>query len=392
MEEKIRQQARKKMPKLTLPHFPQFDYHTWPVTPDIEIESTESEYFESKGEIKITQDEYHTKVYLPKVLAKQGLKIFSLADAYQKAPKLLQAHLTTVVGIDEDKLSAYHYANLSQGLVIYVPEKMQLKQPIILTIDAKAKNLIHHLLLVAARQSNVQILQHTTSNKSTQYVNLMVEVVAQEDSHVLFTILDEPAENTLFVFNRRTKLGNHARVDWAAGMLGDSNILGDLDSELIGEGSKADSKLIALTSGNQQVVVNNRVTNRGRRTKGLISQRGVVLDHSQLVFNGIGDIIHGAHGANAEQENRLLIMGKHARGDANPILLIDENDVEAGHAASVGQVDQNQLYYLLSRGIPKKVAKRMVITGFLSAVLTKMPTKHARDKMVEVLERKLPDA
>lgn len=115
------------------------------------------------------------------------------------------------------------------------------------------------------------------------------------------------------------------------------------------------------------------------------------MERSELIFNGIGQIIHGAHGSKADQQNRVLIMSPQARGDANPILLIDENDVEAGHAASVGPVDPHQMYYLMSRGIPRPQAQRMVIRGFLGAVLSAIPSKDVQSKMVDILERKLAD-
>ncbi len=133
------------------------------------------------------------------------------------------------------------------------------------------------------------------------------------------------------------------------------------------------------------------MVNRGKHTTANIPQRGVLLEKSELVFNGIGDIIHGASGANAEQENRVLMMSNQAHGDANPILLIDEDDVIAGHAASVGQVDQNQLYYLMSRGIDKKLAQRLVIRGFLGAVLDEIPLPEVRQEMIDMIERKLED-
>ena len=85
----------------------------------------------------------------------------------------------------------------------------------------------------------------------------------------------------------------------------------------------------------------------------------------RLIFNGIGQIVHGAHGSKADQQNRVLMMSDTAQGDANPLLLIDENDVIAAHAASVGPVDPIQMNYLMSRGIPYAQAERMVIHGFL---------------------------
>ena len=115
----------------------------------------------------------------------------------------------------------------------------------------------------------------------------------------------------------------------------------------------------------------------------------MILGKSQLIFNGIGHILHGAKGADAQQESRVLMLSKQGRGDANPILLIDDNDVTAGHAASVGRIDEEQMYYLMSRGLSKELAERLVIRGFLGPVLNKIPDKHTLTTLEKVCEQKL---
>ena len=93
--------------------------------------------------------------------------------------------------------------------------------------------------------------------------------------------------------------------------------------------------------------------------------------------------------ADAQQESRVLMLSDKARSDANPILLIDENEVTAGHAASIGQVDPEDMYYLMSRGLDQETAERLVIRGFLGAVITEIPVKEVRDEMISVTDTKL---
>ena len=107
------------------------------------------------------------------------------------------------------------------------------------------------------------------------------------------------------------------------------------------------------------------------------------------IFNAIGKIENGATRANAVQESRVLMLSGDARGDANPILLIDEDDVTAGHAASVGRVDELQLYYLMSRGITKEEAERLIIHGFLEPVVSLLPIESVKKQLTHVIERKI---
>ena len=158
---------------------------------------------------------------------------------------------------------------------------------------------------------------------------------------------------------------------------------------MIGDGSHANLKVVAVSSGRQVQGIDTRVTNYGCNSVGHILQHGVILERGTLTFNGIGHIIKGAKGADAQQESRVLMLSDKARSDANPILLIDENDVTAGHAASIGQVDPEDLYYLMSRGLDQKTAEQLVIRGFLGTVITEIPIKAVRDEMIDVIDSKL---
>src|SRR5699024_11461153 len=106
------------------------------------------------------------------------------------------------------------------------------------------------------------------------------------------------------------------------------------------------------------------------------------------IYNAIGKIEGGATRANAEQESRVLMLSKGARGDANPILLIDEDDVTAGHAASVGRVDDMQLYYMQSRGISRKEAERLILHGLLAPVVNELPSETSRNHLTQPIEGK----
>ena len=156
-----------------------------------------------------------------------------------------------------------------------------------------------------------------------------------------------------------------------------------------GAGSTAKVNVVAISTGKQVQGIDTRVTNYANHSVGHILQHGVILDKSTLTFNGIGHIIKGAKFADAQQESRVLMLSEGGRGDANPILLIDENEVTAGHAASVGQVDDEQLFYLTSRGISQAEAKRLVIRGFLGSVISAIPAQNTQKELVEMIDQKL---
>lgn len=374
----LRIKSFERLEELDYPKMQRFSYHDWPLIKKEDFPWSNQADFSLKEEQKL--------------LEKKGIILTDIFTASKKYPELVQSTLGSVIKHNEDKLTAYHYAYLNSGLFLYIPKDTILTEPITISLSPTQDTYISHLLIVADNNSKVKFLEEIQDkDKKASSASLMVELIARPGSHIEFSSLDELSQDTTLYFNRRAKIEKDAHVEWAIAFMNDSNTLGDLDSELVGEGSFADSKAIAVTTGDQRVGINNRVTNRGPHSTGLINQRGVLLENSRLIFNGIGQIVHGAHGSKADQQNRVLMMSDEAHGDANPLLLIDENDVIAAHAASVGPVDKVQMNYLMSRGIPYDQAQRLVIRGFLGAVLDAIPNKDVRRKMIDILERKLID-
>ena len=374
----LRLKAFERLEELDYPKMQRFSYQDWPLIKKEDFSWSNQADFSLKEEQKL--------------LEKKGIILTDIFTASKKYPELVQSTLGSVIKHNEDKLTAYHYAYLNSGLFLYIPKDTILTEPITISLSPTQDTYISHLLIVADNNSKVKFLEEIQDKeKKASSASLMVELIARPGSHIEFSSLDELSQDTILYFNRRAKIEKDAHVEWAIAFMNDCNTLGDLDSELVGEGSFADSKAIAVTTANQKVGINNRVTNRGLHSTGLINQRGVLLENSRLIFNGIGQIVHGAHGSKADQQNRVLMMSDKAHGDANPLLLIDENDVIAAHAASVGPVDKVQMNYLMSRGIPYDQAQRLVIRGFLGAVLDAIPNKDVRRKMIDILERKLID-
>ena len=374
----LRLKAFERLEELDYPKMQRFSYQDWPLIKKEDFSWSNQADFSLKEEQKL--------------LEKKGIILTDIFTASKKYPELVQSTLGSVIKHNEDKLTAYHYAYLNSGLFLYIPKDTILTEPITISLSPTQDTYISHLLIVADNNSKVKFLEEIQDKeKKASSASLMVELIARPGSHIEFSSLDELSQDTILYFNRRAKIEKDAHVEWAIAFMNDCNTLGDLDSELVGEGSFADSKAIAVTTGDQRVGINNRVTNRGPHSTGLINQRGVLLENSRLIFNGIGQIVHGAHGSKADQQNRVLMMSDKAHGDANPLLLIDENDVIAAHAASVGPVDKVQMNYLMSRGIPYDQAQRLVIRGFLGAVLDAIPNKDVRRKMIDILERKLID-
>ncbi|WP_019319590.1 Fe-S cluster assembly protein SufD [Streptococcus mutans] len=332
---------------------------------------------------------------LPAKLVEQGVVFTDFHSALEEIPQVIEKYFATALKFDEDKLSAYHTAYFNSGAVLYVPDNVEIDLPlegIFLQDSTSNVPLNKHVLIIAGRHAKVNYLERfeTVGDSNVKATaNIAVEVLAQAGSQVKFAAIDRLGNNITTYISRRGRLDNDSSIDWALGVMNEGNVIADFDSDLIGNGSHAELKVVAASSGRQIQGIDTRVTNYGNNSIGHILQHGVILERGTLTFNGIGHIIKGAKGADAQQESRVLMLSDKARSDANPILLIDENEVTAGHAASIGQVDPEDMYYLMSRGIDKETAERLVIRGFLGTVITEIPVKAVRDEMIAVLDEKL---
>lgn len=320
----------------------------------------------------------------------KGVIFTDFHNALNEIPDVLEKYFGTAIKFDEDRLTAGNTAFFSSALVLYVPDNVEIDAPIESILQTDDKNFVKRVLIIVGRNSKVNYLERLQSSSDEKIVaNLAVEVIALEGSQVKFSAIDQLGQNVNAFVSRRGLLYDNATIDWALGVMNDGNIVADFDSDLVGNGSHSEIKAVGISMGKQVQGIDTRVTNFGRNSVGHILQHGVILEKGTLTFNGIGHIKKGAKGADAQQESRVLMLSDTARSDANPILLIDENDVTAGHAASIGQVDPEDMYYLMSRGIDEDTAKRLVIRGFLGSVVSAIPVKSVRDEFVATIERKL---
>ena len=393
----LRQQAFDKMDQLDLPVIERVKFHRWNLgdgrISDSEPLTSVPDFTALGDNLKFIQMGTQTVLeQLPADLAEQGVVFTDFHSALEEIPELVEQHFMSAVKYDEDKLAAYHTAYFNSGAVLYVPDNVEIDQPIegIFYQDSESDVPFNkHILIIAGKHSKVNYLERLETygeGSVPATANITVEVIAQAGAQIKFSAIDRLGENVTAYISRRGKLDNDAMIDWAIGVMNEGNVVADFDSDLYGNGSHADMKVVALSSGKQVQGIDTRVTNYGCNSIGNILQHGVILEKGTLTFNGIGHIIKGAKGADAQQESRVLMLSDQARSDANPILLIDENDVTAGHAASIGQVDPEDMYYLMSRGLDKATAERLVVRGFLGSVIVEIPVKEVRDEMIENID------
>lgn len=327
-------------------------------------------------------------------LKEKGVIFTDIFTAIQEHSDLVKQYfMKDGVAVDENRLTALHAALVNGGVFIYVPENVQIEDPVqaVFWQEDEELALVNHVLIVLEQNSSLTYVENYISdNEEKETVsNIISEVIVKENAKIAYGAVDNFANGTTTYVNRRGVASAHAEIDWALGQMNSGNTVSENITHLIGDGSVSNAKAVSVGSTKQTQNFTASIVQHGKDTDGNISQRGVMKGQATAIFNAVGKIEHGGTRSNSEQESRILMLSDQARGDANPILLIDEDDVTAGHAASVGKIDEMQMYYLMSRGIKEEEAERLIIHGFLAPVVNNLPIESVKNQLKHVIERKI---
>lgn len=352
----------------------------------IDVENTENLVIQHNNDLAYTQVSEQAK--------NDGVIIEVLSEALVNHSDLVQKYyMTDAVNVDEHRLTALHTALMNGGVFVYVPKNVVVEHPVqyVVLHDDENTSFYNHVIIVTEQSAEVTYVENYLSNASGEgnQINIVSEVIAGANSNITYGSVDYLDKGFTGHIIRRGTTEADASINWALGLMNEGSQIIDNTTNLMGDRSTSELKSVVVGTGDQKINLTSKIVQYGKETDGYILKHGVMKENASSVFNGIGYIKHGGTKSIANQESRVLMLSENARGDANPILLIDEDDVEAGHAASVGRVDPEQLYYLMSRGISRREAERLVIHGFLDPVVRELPIEDVKRQLREVIELKV---
>ena len=298
----------------------------------------------------------------------------------------------SVVDYAESKVTAVHYTLLNAGLFIDVKDNAVIEEPLqYIVISDKEQSLFNHVTIQVGNNAKFNFIENYVNNQKDDKApfSLVSEVVAHEGAQINYSsITNQPGEKRGTIL-RRGLTYRDSLINWNVAAMDEADVYHDNTTNILGDGSEANLKIVTLGVKEQKTYFNSEVVNQGLSSKGDILQHGVLLDKSHIVFNGVGFIVKGATGSNAYQSSRMLTLSSEAKADANPMLLIDENDVMAGHGASLGRIDEEQLYYLQSRGLTRKESSRLLVHGFLSPVISELTVDKIKELVTVLIDEKI---
>ncbi|MCL6632404.1 MAG: SufD family Fe-S cluster assembly protein [Alicyclobacillus herbarius] len=332
---------------------------------------------------------------IPEALSAQGVYLADLHAAVKAQEELVRRYLYSVVRPNESKWAALNAALWHGGLFLHVPRGVTVDTPVhfIYEETAAGRGALPRVLLVLEDEAAVTFSEAyvCAEDRDTGLIHSSVtEVVAGAGAKAVVASLSRYSKGPTNFFTRRALLAKDASVDWVVGDVSDGFTVGLVESRLEGPGSRSTTRGFGLGYGRQRLDFTASMEHVGHHSESDITLFGVMRGRANSTYRSSTHICRGANEASSEQHDRMLMLGSRARAEAIPMLLIDENDVQrCGHAASVGRIDENQVYYLMARGIPKAEAERMIIWGYLHPLVDAVPSEPWRAEVASWIDGEL---
>jgi Fe-S cluster assembly protein SufD len=328
-------------------------------------------------------------------LADRGVIFCDLDLAAERHPDLVEKHLHQLVETGRTTFTALHAAFRSGGTFVYVPPGVELSSPLqtLTYLDADGAAVFPRTLLIAEEGAEVTFIDRYASPALRGFSDAIVEIFAGPGSRVRYVNLQDYGDGVTHLAVQRMRLSRDADVKALGVAFGGSLARTEVESVLAEDGASSELLGVYFGDGEQHIDHRSIQDHVGSRTSSDLLYKGAMRDRSNAIYTGTVIIEHGAHRCDAYQTNRNILLSDHAKAHSVPNLEILTNDpTRCGHAASVGPVSEDEVFYLQSRGIPADEATRLIVRGFFAEVLDRIDISEVRDGVEAAIEAELARA
>ena len=287
----------------------------------------------------------------------------------------LAARYGSGVGPDVDIFAAAHHALSPPGPVVHIPPNVVLAQPIVVDVQAVADGSVSfpHVVIIGERNSQAAVVIVYRSAEGIDVLcSPIVEAFADEGARLTISVAQQMSQEARLVGHHQYVVGRDASLKLDEIGLGGVYARQRLGIDLEGAGASVNARGIYFGDRAQSLDYRVNVTHRGPRTSSNIFLKGAVADDAQAVWTGLMRIEHGANGTSAFETNRNLVLSDGAKVNSVPNLEILTDDLQCGHASSSGPLEEDHLYYLMSRGLHRDRAERLLVRGFFDEILSNL--------------------
>jgi Fe-S cluster assembly protein SufD len=327
-------------------------------------------------------------------ITRQGVIFTDLATAEREHPQILEKIMGKVVRYDEGKFAALASALAQTGVLVYVPKNVQLEEPLhsILWGPASGLAYITHLMVYVDDGASLTYIHESaspTEPHGQSFHTGIVEVYVGDNAHLRFVELQSWGEHVWNFTHERARVGRDSSLDWIVGTLGSHLTKTFADLDLVEQGASGRMSGFYFTDGRQHLDFDTQQNHMAPHTTSDLLFKGALEGQSRSVWQGMIYVAPGAQKTDGYQANRNLILSRTARADSIPGLEILADDVRCTHGATVGKIDPEMVFYLLTRGVRQRDAERLIVEGFFDPVMQRIPYEGVRARFQDAIVEKM---
>lgn len=321
---------------------------------------------------------YHS---LREDLQKKGIIFVDTDTAVREYPDLLRQYFGTVIPPSDNKFAALNSAVWSGGSFIYIPEGVTVDLPLQAYFRINAKNIgqFERTLIIAAPYSRVHYIEGCTAPvySSESLHSAVVEILAQKGAYVRYTTVQNWSRDVYNLVTKRAYAYEDATVEWVDGNLGSRLTMKYPSVYMLGRGARAEILSVAFAGRAQHQDAGAKVVHLAPNTTSRVTSKSVSKDGGRTTYRGLLHVEKGATGVKSSVRCDALILDDHSRTDTYPYIEINEEDATVTHEATVGKIGEEQLFYLMTRGLKESEALNMVVMGFFEPFTKELPMDYA---------------
>ena len=328
--------------------------------------------------------QYESEVVYHKIneeLEKQGVIFLDTDTALKEHPDLFAKYFGTVVPIGDNKFASLNTAVWSGGSFIYVPPGVHVEIPLQAYFRINTENMgqFERTLIIAAEGSHVHYVEGCTAPiyKTDSLHSAVVEIIVERDARVRYTTIQNWSNNVYNLVTKRATVAAGGTMEWVDGNIGSKVTMKYPAIVLQGEHARGETLSIAFSGAGQHQDAGAKMIHAAPRTSSSIVSKSVARGGGRTSYRGLVKVLPGAEGSASNVLCDALLVDQISRSDTYPYVDVREDDVSMGHEATVSKVSADQLFYLMSRGLPETEAMAMIVRGFVEPIARELPMEYA---------------
>jgi len=327
-------------------------------------------------------------------LRRQGVLFGNLGCLLQEHAEVLRPHLLTrAVQPDKDRFASWHAAFWTSGTVLYVPREVEIREPLhsVIALAGNGATDLGHTLVILEEGSQATLLEETLSaDPQTAGLHVgAVELLIGRGAHLRYVQLQNWNQQVFHFAHQAGCVAQNGQLQWTVAGLGAKLAHVHQDVTLEGPGARAEVNGVSFATERQLISFYTQQTHQAPETESDLLYKEVLRNRARVAWRGMIRVDPEAQRISGFQRNDALLLDSECRADAIPGLEIEADDVRCSHAATAGRVDEEQLFYCMSRGIHRREAMHMIVEGFFHDVYDRIPVEAVREALSTAVERKL---